>query len=257
MKMPVLFIGHGSPMNIIESNEWTQKWIALGESIPKPKAILMVSAHWYGRGTYVQTAPAPKMLYDMYGFPKALYEYVYPAKTDPTLIAEIKSSLGDIVKEDPERPYDHGNYAVLCHVYPEANIPVVQLSVDATKPASFHYELGQKLAHLREKGYLIIASGNVVHNLRLLDGRQPTAGYPWAEDFGTAVTDAILRKDIPSLLDWESLPGASKAAESPDHLLPLFYALGAADANDVVEAFNQDYLLGSLNMTGYFFTAKE
>lgn len=257
MKMPVLFIGHGSPMNIIETNDWTKQWNVLGESMPKPKAILMISAHWYTRATYIQTAPAPTMLYDMYGFPPELYEYVYPAKTDATLIQEVKSLLGDMLQEDTERPYDHGNYAVLCHVYPNADIPVVQLSVDGTKPASYHYELGKKLARLREEGYLIIGSGNVVHNLRLMDGHLPAAGFAWAEDFGTAITTAILDRDTQTTLNWEKLPGASKAAESPDHLLPLFYVLGASDENDTVKAFNQDYLLGSLNMTGYYFTPKE
>lgn len=249
--LPSLFVGHGSPMNIIETNNWTRKWVDLGKEMPRPKAILMISAHWYTRGTFYQTAKRPGMLYDMYGFPDELYKYVYDCGTDSELIHDLTAILGDTAVADPERPYDHGNYAVLCHIYPDQDIPVVQLSVDGLQPASFHYELGRRLAPLRKKDCLIIASGNVVHNLRRINWEKEDFGYPECEAFSRAVTTAILNRDMDSLLQWELFPGADMAAEHPDHLYPLFYFLGSLTKEDLVEVFNDDMLMGSLSMTGY------
>lgn len=177
VKMPVLFVGHGSPMVILEENRWTKTWERLGETLPRPKSILCISAHWYTRGTWLMGDEKPDMIYDMYGFPQPMYEYVYPARSDASLVHRVEELLGDVVQIATDRGYDHGAYSVLKYLYPDANIPVTQLSIDATMPAAFHYELGKKLAPLREEGVLILGSGNVVHNLRLVDWEQIDSGF--------------------------------------------------------------------------------
>lgn len=273
MKLPVLFIGHGSPMNIIEENPWTKAWAKKASSLPRPRAILMISAHWYTRGSFLQTNPSPEMIYDMYGFPDVLYQMKYEAKTSPELIQDVKRLLQDTeaLREDAERGYDHGNYAVLFAMYPEQDIPLVQLSVNAKADARQWFRIGQALAPLREKGVLIIGSGNIVHNLRTLDPRLEKTAYPEAAAFDCFVEDAVRRLSaggkeagalLRELLHWEDKPGAELAAAYPDHLAPFYYALGAALGagapenvpTHAAELFCRDFLWGSLSMTSFMWS---
>lgn len=195
----------------------------------------------------------PDMIYDMYGFPQPMYEYVYPARSDASLVHRVEELLGDVVQIATDRGYDHGAYSVLKYLYPDANIPVTQLSIDATMPAAFHYELGKKLAPLREEGVLILGSGNVVHNLRLVDWEQIDSGFDWAKRFDDLVQEAILHGKHQKLVDYEHLEGGRLAAAYPDHYLPLLYVAGAASEGGPVEVFNKDYTMGALSMTGYEF----
>lgn len=248
---PLLFIGHGSPMTIIEDSPWTEQWAQLGQALPTPKAILMVSAHWYTDATYIQADPNPEMIYDMYGFPQEIYEKVYPAQTSPELIARVKQLLrGTAEVKSLPRGYDHGCYAPLMRMYPKAEIPLVQLSIDALKGTAHWYALGQALRPLRDEGVLIIGSGNEVHNLRALDFYEKTV-FPQCKAFDDALVDAVTSGQIAKLLDWKKLEGAALSAAYPDHLAPLFYVLGAMDAGEPVQVFNRDLIYGSMSMTSY------
>lgn len=276
MKQPVLFIGHGSPMNILEDNSWTRKWSELGRRLPRPQAILMISAHWYTSGTRIQTNPTPPMVYDMYGFPDELYEYVYPAPTSSALIKRVHELLGSQVRltDDPERGYDHGAYSVLSKTHPEAQIPVVQLSSDRQQDARYWFKIGQLLSPLRDEGCLIFGSGNIVHNLRTVNPGLGEKAYDVCQVFDETIvknTLALANEEDPAkraealdtLLNWEEITGAEIAAAWPDHLSPFYYALGAALGADgeltdrsalsalsaLPEIFCQDYLWGSLSMT--------
>jgi 4,5-DOPA dioxygenase extradiol len=256
-KMPVIFVGHGSPMNAIEDNDFTRTWEALGKRLPRPKAILAVSAHWYTDGTLTSDAEHPRMIYDMYGFPRALYELKYPVTGSAELTQSIKALLEDGVTIDNGWGIDHGTWSVLCKMYPKADIPVVQLSVNARATAQVHYEIGRKLAQLRTEGYLILGSGNVVHNLALISWEM-TEGYPWAQTFDDYVKSAILEGRHDDVVHYERAgDSAKKAFYTPDHYFPLLYALGASDAEDQVEVFNDVCLMGSMSMTGYLFIAQE
>ena len=192
-RMPALFLGHGSPMNVLEENSYTQAWRTLGETLPRPKMILAISAHWYTRGTAVTAMEHPRTIHDFGGFPQALFDIQYPAPGSPELAAHIQQLLAPTpVRADTgEWGLDHGSWGVLIKMYPEADIPVVQLSIDGTQPAAYHYELGQKLAALREQGVMIVASGNVVHNLRLGKWQGESSPYPWAESFNQFVRDNL------------------------------------------------------------------
>ncbi|MDD4367839.1 MAG: 4,5-DOPA dioxygenase extradiol [Oscillospiraceae bacterium] len=250
-RQAVVFIGHGSPMNMIEDNSWTRKWTQLGRQLPRPRAILMISAHWFTPGLFLQTAEQPDMIYDMYGFPEEIYKIVYPAQTDQTLIKQTQTRLASrSLRSDPQRGYDHGAYSVLLRMYPAADIPVVQLSVNRQATAEDQIELGRQLAALREAGVLIIGSGNVVHNLRAADYR-PGVYYPWAAAFDQAVKDRLQQQDLSALGNWETLPGAAQAVPIPDHFYPLLTAAGAAGAEEQPDIFNEDLTLGSLSMTSY------
>ncbi len=272
MKQAVLFIGHGSPMNILEDNSWTRKWAKIGQSLPRPKGIVMISAHWYTTGTFIQTNPAPEMLYDMYGFPDELYQYVYPAHTTDEIISEVRAVLDPPVKVtgDPKRGYDHGGYSVLSKTHPKADIPLVQLSSDRMQDASFWFSQGQRLSALREKGYLIFGSGNIVHNLRAVNPGLGNQVYDVCKVFDETIAACVKtlaqeddvkkrEKALDTLLHWEKITGADLAAAWPDHLSPFYYALGAVmgpegAANKIseeLEIFCQDYLWGSLSMTSY------
>lgn len=255
---PVVFIGHGSPMNLIEANPWTTEWERLGRELPRPRAILIISAHWYTRDNGVQSDPQPAMIYDMYGFPPPIYELQYPAATSPDLIARVQERLGSEVAAIANRGYDHGAYAPLLKMYPEADIPVVQLSSNAALDARAWFALGQNLAPLRQEGILIIGSGNIVHNLRQLNMAMSNRAYPECVAFDRAIASAVdpqRGNDLAAALHWEELPGASLAAAYPDHLSPFYYTLGAAmgsgDALPAVEILTQDYLMGTLSMTSY------
>ncbi len=253
MKMPVLFIGHGSPMNAIEENEFTETWKVLGKNLPRAKAILTISAHWYSEGTRTSDSNNPRMIYDMYGFPKELYELKYLAKGSPELSSQLERVLGERLIIDNGWGIDHGTWSVLSHMYPEADIPVVQLSINHQAPAKEHYEIGKALRFLREEGVLILGSGNIVHNLSLINW-QMEGGYPFAHDFDEYIKSNILDRNHDAVIYHERTgESAEKAFYTPDHYFPLLYALGASDLSDEIEVFNEKCLMGSMSMTGYRF----
>ena len=249
--MPALFVGHGSPMNAIEQNRYSAGWRDLGERIGRPRAILAISAHWYIRGTAVTGDQWPRTIHDFGGFPPALYAVSYPAPGDPALASRV-AELGrpTSIGQSTAWGLDHGTWSVLAHMYPAADIPVVQLSIDATQPAGFHYDLGGRLGALREEGVLLFGSGNIVHNLGLVDWRQDAAPRPWAVAFDTAVADAIEAGRHDQLLDAlpESEPGR-QAIPTPEHYLPLLYVLGARRANERAELSLRHVELGTISMT--------
>lgn len=252
-KMPVLFVGHGSPMNAIEDNEFTATWADLGRRLPRPEAILAVSAHWYTAGSRINDAAAPRMVYDMYGFPEALYRLVYGAPGVPALAGRARALIREPLVVDNSWGLDHGAWSVLCRMYPAADIPVCQLSVDGRAPAETHLQIGRQLAALRREGVLVLGSGNVVHNLRRLDWGL-TGGYPWAVEFDGWVKERIAARDLAAVADWHSAgPSADLAFPTPDHYFPLLYALGASDGDDRLTVFNEACLMGAMSMTGYLF----
>lgn len=258
-KMPVIFSGHGSPMLALEDTEVTKGLRKVGEQIirqfGKPKAILAVSAHWYTKGTYVQSTETPKQVYDMYGFPKELYDFKYPVKGYPELSKRVSALLGDKVAVNDEWGIDHGTWTVLCHVFPDADIPVVQLSVDATLSAQDIFNLGEALSPLREEGYLIFASGNVVHNLRRVEWENPN-GSPECVAFNDTITEYVKSRDDAKVMEYETVSNASYAVPTPEHFLPLVYMLGAAKGEKPL-VFNNHCELGAIAMTGYAFGMKE
>lgn len=253
-KMPVLFIGHGSPMNGIEDNEFTRTWTQFGKEIPTPSAVLVVSAHWLTNGTHITAMEHPKTIHDFGGFPKELYEVEYPAKGSPELAAATAELITTThVGLDHEWGLDHGTWTVVKHMYPDANIPVLQLSIDYSKPAQYHYELAKQITLLRKKGVLIIGSGNMVHNLRMVAWdklREPEFGYDWAIEMNQLFKDKISTKDVNSLIHYEQLGSAAKLAiPTPDHYYPLLYTLGLQDEKDEVGFYNDKAVGGSLTMT--------
>lgn len=252
-RMPLLFVGHGSPMNAIEENEFSASWKELGQKLPKPKAILSVSAHWFTRGTLVSDAPKPRMIYDMYGFPEALYKVEYPAPGAPETARKTAELLGGKAGIDTSWGLDHGTWSVLKWLYPKADIPVFQLSVDANASPEEHFVLGQKIKTLREQGVLIFASGNVVHNLGRVNWHAE-GGYPWAEAFDGYIQKSILARKYENVIHYKNAgEPAEYAFVTLDHFAPLLYVLGASDENDHITAFNEKCVLGSLSMTSYLF----
>ena len=253
MKMPVIFVGHGSPMNAIEDNEFTKEWERIGQKLPKPKAILAISAHWYTDGTKTSDIEVPNQIYDMYGFPKALYELKYPVKGSKELADEVMRLVGSDVTIDNKWGIDHGTWSVLCRMFPEADIPVVQLSVDYRAPAKMHYQIGKALKSLREEGILILASGNIVHNLGLVNWNME-GGYPEAQAFDDYIKTNILNRNFEVAINYhETELYTDRAFSSPDHYFPLLYALGAVSDDDEIEVFNDKCLMGTMSMTGYLF----
>lgn len=255
-QMPVLFLGHGSPMNAIEYNEFSGKWNELGKKLPKPKAILCISAHWETRGTFVTSMQIPKTIHDFGGFPKELFDTQYPAPGNPSLAKEVKNIVSKAtVGLDFEWGIDHGSWSVLKHLYPLADVPVIQLSIDYTKSARFHYALGKELAPLRQKEVLIIGSGNMVHNLRMariksLEGFNEEYGYDWALEINDLFKKKILAHDHEALINYESLSKSSQLAiPTPEHYIPLLYALGLQEKGEKATIFNDKALAGSLTMT--------
>ncbi|HEY5909689.1 MAG TPA: 4,5-DOPA dioxygenase extradiol [Verrucomicrobiae bacterium] len=246
--MPVLFIGHGSPMNAIEDSEFSRAWADMARALPKPKAILCVSAHWQTAGTRVTAMEQPQTIHDFYGFPPALFEKRYPAPGSPELARMTQEMLHESgVKLDSEWGLDHGAWAVLCRMYPRADVPVVQLSLDERKSPADHYQLGEELKGLRKKGVLVIGSGNIVHNLREM-AWEDTA-YDWALEFDAKVKDLILSGDHKSIIESSKL-GRSARLSVPtlEHYLPLLYVLGAQDKADGVSFFADKVTLGSMSM---------
>lgn len=253
-KMPTLFIGHGSPMNAIEKNTFVNRIQQLHSQLPVPKAIICISAHWLTNGTYVTAMENPKTIYDFHGFPKELYEVDYPAPGSPELAASISSIVEDIqIHHDLSWGLDHGTWSILRNIYPSANIPVLQLSIDWKKPLDFHVMLAKKLRMLRERGVLIIGSGNIVHNLGLVDFsklNQVGYGFDWAIEAREFVNDKILKSDLNSLLKYQNGPNYLKLAiPSPDHYIPLLYVLGLRRNDDELTFFNDELIAGSLSMT--------
>lgn len=253
-KMPVLFLGHGSPMNAIEENQFVQGFRDSVKNIPKPNAILCVSAHWYTKGTKVTAMNFPPTIHDFGGFPEALYQVQYNAPGSPEL-AEVTQQLlvPTVVDLDHNWGLDHGAWSVIKHLYPNADIPVIQLSIDYTKPAEYHYELAKKLQSLRERGILIVGSGNIVHNLRLVDFaniNKVDYGYDWAHEAFEMVNKNLLEGNSKPLVDYDKQSKAIQLAiPTPDHFLPLLYVLGLQNKNEELTLFNNHLLAGSLSMT--------
>jgi 4,5-DOPA dioxygenase extradiol len=249
LRMPLLFIGHGSPMNAIEDNDITRAWRRLGEVLPRPKAILCLSAHFTARGSFAVGVRQPETIHDFYGFPKALSDIDYPAPGDPGLARRIQSLLPD-GQLSGEWGIDHGAWSVLVHMYPKADVPVVQLSLDLALSPADQVALGKALRPLRDEGVLILGSGNVAHNL----GRMNPASLgptDWAAAFDAAVRDLVLAGDLEGLTRYTSLPGNVRSVPTTEHFVPLLYVMGASYPQEPIEVFNQTYVYGSLSMTSY------
>lgn len=249
-RMPVLFVGHGSPMNAIDNNEFTAQWEKLAEKIPRPQAILSISAHWFTKGSRIMDSIKPATIYDLYGFPDELYKVVYNAPGAPKVAQQTKSLLQN-VEIDNTWGFDHGTWSVLCRAYPDADIPVFQLSVDRTASLEDYYDIGRQLQPLRDDGVLILGSGNVVHNLSLLRWNME-GGFPWAEDFDNYIKEHILAGNHQKVIDYKQAGlAATQAFAIYDHFAPLLYVLGATDHKEQVAVFNHACLLGSISMTSY------
>ncbi len=245
--MPVLFVGHGNPMNAIEENFYTSEWKRMINGIPTPTAILCISAHWLTRGSFVLAANQPATIHDMYGFPDALYKVQYPAPGAPELAKDIHEHTDKQIGLDNEWGYDHGTWSVLLHMFPEANIPVFQLSIDYYRPPSYHYNLAKQLKYLRKKGVLIIGSGNIVHNLRMM--KWDDEAFDWAVEFDEKIKALIDGKQFDQVVNYQDLGAeAALAVPTPDHYYPLLYSLGLTDAGDEVEYFAERNTMGSISM---------
>ena len=250
--MPVLFMGHGSPMNGIELNAFSREWADRASHIPVPKAVLVVSAHWFTRGTRITVMDFPPTIHDFYAFPKALFEVKYPAPGSPELALETIDLIHSAaVIPDHDWGLDHGAWTVIRHMYPEANIPVLQLSIDYTKDASYHYQLAAELSALRQKGVLILGSGNMVHNLGMINWQMINGGgYDWAIHMNEQFKKFILEKEHHKLIHYEQLgTEALMAIPTPEHYLPLLYTLGLQTENEEATLFNDKAVGGSLTMT--------
>jgi|SRR5690242_528732 len=252
--MPVLFVGHGSPMNGIEDNEFSKRWEDMGKQIPVPSAVLVVSAHWFTKGTRVTAMEFPQTIHDFGGFPQELFDVEYPAPGHPALAKETATLLQSAhVELDHDWGLDHGAWTVVRRMYPKANIPVLQLSIDYTKNARYHYELAKELYALRKKGVLIIGSGNMVHNLRMISWAkmdEPGYGYDWALTMNEKFKQLIAEGDYQPLINYENLgPESRLAIPTPEHYLPLMYSLGLKDSKDNISFFNDKAMAGSLTMT--------
>jgi len=247
---PAIFLGHGSPMNAIERNVHTEAWSAIAARYARPRAILAISAHWYIRGTAVTAMPMPPTIHDFGGFPAALHAVEYPAPGDAALAARVRDLLAPLdVGLDNEWGLDHGTWSVLCHVYPQADVPIVQLAIDGTRPPRFHYEIGQRLAALRDEGIMLVGSGNVVHNLRVLRWGDDAPAYPWAVQFNEAVRDFLSRNDHAPLIDYHLLgEPAALSVPTPDHYLPMLYIAGARRDDDEMSVITDGIDLGSVSM---------
>ena len=247
-RMPALFVGHGSPLNAIEDNEFSRAWMQIGRSLPRPEAVLVISAHWETDGTWVTAMPRPRTIHDFSGFPRSLYQVQYPAPGMPEMMDRLRQAVRTAtVKPDLQWGLDHGSWSVLCRMFPDAYLPVVQMSIDYTQPAAFHYELGGQLKDLRNEGVLILGSGNMVHNLEVMVW-QDTA-FDWAVEVDRQFTQLILSRDHRRLIDYDHLgPAARMAVPTSEHYLPLLYVLALQDDEEPVDFFAEKVTLGSVSM---------
>jgi len=253
-KMPALFLGHGSPMNAIDENEFVTGFRNVALAIPKPQAILCISAHWYIKGTKLTAMEFPKTIHDFGGFPQALFDVQYPAKGSPELAKATQKLLEPTPAElDDKWGLDHGAWSVIKHLYPKADVPVIQMSIDYSKPPEYHFELAKRLSALRRKGILLIGSGNIVHNLGLVDFRntdRDNYGYDWAKEAREAINTCLLDENFKPLLRFQDLGKALQLAiPTPEHFLPLIYTIGLKEKSDSLSLFNDKLMAGSLSMT--------
>ena len=251
-RMPAIFFGHGNPMNALADNEYTRAWTAIGEAIGKPKAVLCVSAHWYIPATAVTSMERPRTIHDFGGFPRELFAVDYPARGSPELASRVRDLLGDGVIADREQwGLDHGTWSVLCHVFPEADVPIVQVSINESEPGRYHYELGRKLAALRDEGVLVVGSGNVVHNLHTYAwGKHGVEPFDWAIRFDELVREHVISDDHEPLVNYETIGrDALLSAPTPDHYLPLLYVLGLKREGENVSFPVEGFDGGSISMT--------
>lgn len=252
LKMPLLFVGHGNPMNAIEENEFSRTWAQLGRTLPRPRGIVCVSAHWETDGTCVTAAQRPETLHDFSGFPAELNHMEYPAPGSPALARRVMDSTRYArIRHDRSWGLDHGAWSVLCRMYTRADIPVVQLSLDAGAPPDFHYELGRELASLRQDGVLLVGSGNMVHNLGTMAWQDE--GFDWAVESDAAMARLIGEGNHQALVDYGDLPHARQAIPTEEHYLPLLYVMGAAGKDSSATFFNERVTLGSISMRGVLF----
>jgi len=251
-RMPAIFFGHGNPMNALADNGWTRGWREIGESIPNPKAIICVSAHWYIPAVAVTAMERPRTIHDFGGFPRELFEVQYPAPGSREIAERVAELLSiDVILDDSGWGLDHGTWSVLCHAFPDADIPVIQLSINETQPAPFHYEIGGMLAPLRDEGVLIVGSGNIVHNLHAYAwGDQKRGPFDWAERFDNKARELMLARDHEPLIYYEAMgKDALLSAPTPDHYLPLLYVLGTQQDDEEVSFPVEGFDGGSISMT--------
>jgi 4,5-DOPA dioxygenase extradiol len=254
--MPVFFFGHGSPMNAIEQNEFSKEWQKIGKSLPRPNAILCISAHWLTKGTFVTAMEQPRTIHDFGGFPRELFDVQYPAPGSLSLAKETQGIIHDIaVGLDDEWGLDHGCWSVVRHLYPDADVPVIQMSIDYDKPASYHYDLAKQLAALRRKGVLIIGSGNMVHNLRMVAWEkmnEPGYAFDWATEANEKMKQFIRERNHQSLMDYRNQGKAfDLAIPTPDHYYPMIYTLALQEEKESIGFFNDKAVMGSLTMTSF------
>lgn len=251
--LPVVFLGHGNPMHALDHNRFTEAWASIGAAVPHPRAILAISAHWYVPGLHVTAMEQPRTIHDFGGFPPELFAVKYPAPGDPALAHEVAALLGPLdVGLDESWGLDHGTWAVLVHPYPNADVPIVALSLDATQPAAFHYELGRRLAPLRSENVLVMGSGNVVHNLAAYDWSAEAEPYPWATQFAATVARGLRERDHESLVEYERHgDAAARSIPTPEHYLPMLPILGASSDEDDATILVDGIEGGSLSMLSF------
>ena len=254
-RMPAVFMGHGTPFNALQDNRFTQAWRTFGAQLPRPKAILAISAHWYIGATAATAMPRPPTVHDFYGFPQQMYEISYPAPGAPELVGVLQDLDAPVwLQPDTEQwGLDHGTWTVLRHMFPDADVPVVQLSIDGRQPAAYHLELGRRLSPLRDEGVLVMGSGNIVHNLRLMDRSRPGEGPAWASRYDALIQRYVHEGDDQALVEYARHPDGELAVPTPDHYLPLLYAVGIRRNDDVADTIVDGLDLGCVSMTSIQF----